>query len=577
MISLADLQTLVDTAVRAAVQGVAGGGAHGGGHRLDERHFRRMDKFDGVDAKWKEWTFVFKTQIGMVNPTAREYLEEIQKHPKDPDWEDIFSLLGEDDRKKWGAELYGILVMLVTGEAMTVVRGVGDNDGWKAWHRLASRFDPRTPARALRAMMTVMQPKKVKDVRELQATVQDWENRMKQLKAEHDIDVDDKIKVALLTVMIPSELQDHVFQWAQGELNFKEIKDKILTLAMNRASLAAPMPMEVDKVWAEEWPSQTYQDREQHEVEDNQDQVEVDYVGEACRRCGGLGHYARECPTPKGKGKGDVKGKGKGKGKGKWDEYNQYGYKGKGKGLWTPGGKGFAGECWVCGEKGHRATECTKNKGKQSMEIGSVEEEVQVGGIWSIAQVEIEKPDKNLAEKDEFKEVRSRRSKRAVKKTAEADNQRERCVCTVCSSGRWKPVGSGEITIDSAAEESVCPKDWGAAYPLKDPAKWLRFTNASGGKMGHYGERRTTFKAAGEEGLIGMTFQASDVQKPLAAVWRIAEKGNRVCFGPGVEDNYIQNLKTGKKIQMVRKGGSYIVNADFVAEEGFHRQAPASM
>ncbi len=46
--------------------------------------------------------------------------------------------------------------------------------------------------------------------------------------------------------------------------------------------------------------------------------VEVDYVGELCRRCGGLRHYARECPTPKGIGKGEqVKGKGNGKGKGK--------------------------------------------------------------------------------------------------------------------------------------------------------------------------------------------------------------------------------------------------------------------
>ena len=30
-----------------------------------------------------------------------------------------------------------------------------------------------------------------------------------------------------------------------------------------------------------------------------------------------------------------------------------------------------------------------------------------------------------------------------------------------------------------------------------------------------------------------MEFQVSEVKKPLAAVWRIAGKGNRVCFGPG--------------------------------------------
>jgi hypothetical protein len=56
-------------------------------------------------------------------------------------------------------------------------------------------------------------------------------------------------------------------------------------------------------------------------------------------------------------------------------------------------------------------------------------------------------------------------------------------------------LGPGEITVDSAAEESVCPSDWGEAYPVTKPEKWLKFTNASGGKMGHYGATETTFVA----------------------------------------------------------------------------------
>jgi hypothetical protein len=34
---------------------------------------------------------------------------------------------------------------------------------------------------------------------------------------------------------------------------------------------------------------------------------------------------------------------------------------------------------------------------------------------------------------------------------------------------------------------------------------------------------------------LAMTFQASDVQKPMAAIWRIADKCNRVCCGPRPE------------------------------------------
>ena len=47
-------------------------------------------------------------------------------------------------------------------------------------------------------MMIVMQPKKVKDVRELQSVVEEWELKVKQLQVEHEIDVDERIKIAIL-------------------------------------------------------------------------------------------------------------------------------------------------------------------------------------------------------------------------------------------------------------------------------------------------------------------------------------------------------------------------------------------
>ena len=52
---------------------------------------------------------------------------------------------------------------------------------------------------------------------------------------------------------------------------------------------------------------------------------------------------------------------------------------------------------------------------------------------------------------------------------------------------------------------------------------------------------------------MSLGFQVSDVQKPLAAVWRIADKGNLVQFGPNPEDNFIQNVTTKRKIPMIKK------------------------
>jgi hypothetical protein len=72
---------------------------------------------------------------------------------------------------------------------------------------------------------------------------------------------------------------------------------------------------------------------------------------------------------------------------------------------------------------------------------------------------------------------------------------------------------------------------------------------------------------------MSLTFQVSDVQKPLAAVRRIVEKGNIVQFGPRDEDNFIKSNSSGLKIFMVKKGGSYVVPAELLMEEGFQRQA----
>ena len=667
----ADVKTMIGAAVKAALAAALSAGGGGGdkdkekdkGGHLDERYFRRVDKFNGQN--WKEFSFQFRTAVGSAVGKVRSALDEILKAGKDPDVTLLFvDIAGwqEGDTEKYGAQLYSVLTSLVTGDAMTIVRGVVNGDGWDAWSRLFMRFDPRTPARTLMAMMAVMQPKKAKDARDLLNAVQDWEVKLKNLSVEHSVVIDEKIQVALLSSILPTEFQDYVFQMT--DMSFSAVKDKVLSLAINRAAMSKPTPMEVDRVQAHycheaaEW--EEYEGYDAEHWDEAGAEVEIGYVGESCRRCGGIGHYARECPTPdgKGKGKGEMKGKGKGKanyytkpGKG---GYQEYGSKGKGGGK-KGGGKGFGGECWTCGQKGHRSNDCP-NKGKSAMEIGCVEDggskEIAVGGIWAIAQVKAEE-----CEEGEWEEVRARKgccattrlpqsvplngrsakssadsvrspggftlgdymkgmrcqrndykmpnekgvktaspegakngftddvnksfkngAKNSFKKSAtnlcEKGDYEVRNICPVALQAPWMPVGVGEITVDSAAEESVCPKSWGEAYPMRKPKKWLRFVNASGGEMSHYGEKVATFQAGGKDAVVSLGFQVSDVQKPLAAVWRIAEKGNIVQFGPRAEDNFIKNIETGKRINMIQKSGSYVIEANYVVPDpGFARPA----
>ena len=316
------------------------------------------------------------------------------------------------------------------------------------------------------------------------------------------------------------------------------------------------------------------------------DEGEINMMGKGglsqCRRCGGYGHFARECGTPmekgdwskgKGKGKGEV-GKGFGQGfvKGHWEGHK--GSKGESKGFGKGGdkgkgkGKGYQGTCWVCGKIGHKAWECP-GKGVSEVSLGEKEvSSVELGGVWMLGCVD---------KKDEgFVEVKGRRANRFRKKGKEAvcfgggakffvspEVKEEVELCAVESEGR-----KTKVTVDSAAEESACPPAWGEEFGLMEvePGKEMKLVNASGGRIPHWGSREVQFRAedvAQVQKLMSLGFQVCDVKKPLAAVWRICEKGNIVQFGPEAEDCFIKNKRSGDKVLMRREGGSYVLDIEF--------------
>ena len=80
--------------------------------------------------------------------------------------------------------------------------------GFEAWGRLYRRHNPVTPASALQAMIAVMVPSKVKDVRELPNEIEKWEARVLNLKREYNEALSERMKVAAVTSMCPNDVQD---------------------------------------------------------------------------------------------------------------------------------------------------------------------------------------------------------------------------------------------------------------------------------------------------------------------------------------------------------------------------------
>ena len=130
--------------------------------------------------------------------------------------------------------------------------------------------------------------------------------------------------------------------------------------------------------------------------------------------------------------------------------------------------------------------------------------------------------------------------------------------------------------IDSAADESCWPAGHGDAFPTKPSGRKIMLKTANGGDMGHYGQKEVFFKHDGGKDPMGITFQVTDVRKPLLAVRRLVEKGNKVVLSAGDGESYIYNEAGKVKVPVKKKGGSFVVEAHFVmtAEmSGFAGQA----
>ena len=121
MVSLTEegLHALIAAAVKGALDS-RGGEDRSGKVKMDERFFRRVQQFDGIEGKWKEWSFQFKTQVKVADPWTGKKLEEVQKMKANDEMDDVF-MEEEDERvEKIGAELYSVLTSLLTGGAVNV-------------------------------------------------------------------------------------------------------------------------------------------------------------------------------------------------------------------------------------------------------------------------------------------------------------------------------------------------------------------------------------------------------------------------------------------------------------------------
>lgn len=217
------------------------------------------------------------------------------------------------------------------------------------------------------------------------------------------------------------------------------------------------------------------------------------------------------------------------------------------------------------------------------MEVGAVlnspgfEEETVIGGLWEVGHVEVERKT-GLDGSVKMHGCRNpvTRKKRSETKTQNsfevlAEDMVE--IGVVSHDGVQEKFG--QITIDSGAAESVMPKNFLPGLAI-EPASGMKgqakYVAANGSRMGNYGQKKVPLRTNMGGNKQAITFQVTDVTKPLAAVSRIVEKGNVVQFGPKAEDNFIRN-SAGSKIPIRQERGTYVIDVQYDESAVFTRQA----
>ena len=512
--------------------------------RIDERYYRKIIQFSGEN--WKDWCFQFKSATRGSSNVAYKLLNWSEKETtKIEDYSDFEHF---DQAEKLSNELFNIISTMVQGEALQVLHNC-DYNGAEAWRRLSRRYSPSTPLRAMQLMLQVVNPGKAKNVKEIPGIVDKWETRVLALERDFKENVGSRMKAAILISILPNDIQDALIQHADKYEEYQPTKEKILSIVDAKMAMRSPDEMDVDAVGG-------HGGHPQGEAAHDE---EIDAVGKGgiyCYRCGGQGHIAAKCGTPE-----PSKGKGKGKGGGKGSKGG--GKVGKGKGDWS-------GFCGYCGKKGHGPNNCwTKEKdeanGNARNDLGAMDDyngeqyslDEELGG-FDVACID------TVKEEMGWLEVIGKKTKKNRMKHAACDINALECT-------KVKAIGKGRITIDSGAAESVLPRDMLHEIRLQESEgskAGVQYVAANGGKMPNLGEKKVRFKT--KNGMeSNVVFQVTDARKPLASVSKIVKKGNRVIFSP--TESYIENITSGKKIELNEVNGTYHMDVEFLAE-GFPRR-----
>ena len=294
-------------------------------------------------AQWKDWWWSVEQFLATVDSDFQLEIDLVKAHVEQPEDHTQY----DAPQLKRAHFLYSLLAGLLRGRLLSVLKGIGNNNGYEALRQLFSMCQPPSRNRSLGLLNAIMGWQTFNMKSPLRPQVLKLEEAFREYQRVAS-DLADEIKFAVLLRCVGGQLRMYLNVNITEKQSYSELREAILRYDRATVRWTDAMALGTDL-------SASGTDLASQPVDMDIGRVKGDEKGK------GKGKKGDE----RGKGKGYGLHSGFGQGKGKHD-------KGKGKGSWSAWSsntgqkgreKGKAKDksevvCHSCGKKGHFARDC---------------------------------------------------------------------------------------------------------------------------------------------------------------------------------------------------------------------------
>ena len=357
-------------------------------------------------------------------------------------------------------QLYYMLALLTKNRALGK-EGPGEGEGLAAWRGLQEQWEPKCRSRFISMLLGILNGRFKGDA---QNDIESWERDIRSFEKQASFEIPDFVKAGTLIHGLQEEpLRRHMVMHTSRLDTYEKLRVEVTEIAHAKIVAVNSVPMEVDSL------------------------------------------------------------RFKGKGKGKSKDHKEKGKPNQGKGARGKSSDTKEVECYYCGKKGQKKSECLQHKSDFEKAKSEGRPAVPPQSVHTIHEVG------HSSSSSAADDARSPRGTAGISVVRTMPGEVAYIwVLSVASVGNKCHMKG--IMLDSGAAVNVCLVDYFPEYDTQS-GRHIELQGADGSSVKHYGSRDVLYKVGDE--VMKIHFEVASVKGPIVSLaaledagWRLSHQGD---------------------------------------------------